>query len=87
MNIEFGDKTVIVTGAAHGFGRAIALAFAQRGANVWACDKLADELAETAPPGVPGRWRVQRARGRRHRPRGHLYVCGRGGSPQSITEG
>ena len=40
-------KTVIVTGAAHGFGRAISLAFAQRGAHVWACDVLADELAET----------------------------------------
>ena len=48
MNIEFTNKTVIVTGAAHGFGRAIALAFAQRGALVWACDRLADELAETA---------------------------------------
>ncbi len=47
MNISFPDKTVIVTGAAHGFGRAIAVAFAQRGANVWACDLLADELAET----------------------------------------
>ena len=47
MNIDFPNKTVIVTGAAHGFGRAIALAFAQRGANVWACDLLADELAET----------------------------------------
>lgn len=47
MNIEFPNKTVIVTGAAHGFGRAIALAFAQRGANVWACDVIADELAET----------------------------------------
>ena len=47
MNIEFHDKTVIVTGAAHGFGRAIALGFASRGANVWACDLLADELAET----------------------------------------
>ena len=48
MNISFEGKTVIVTGAAHGFGRAIALGFAQRGANVWACDKMADELAETA---------------------------------------
>lgn len=48
MNIEFHSKTVIVTGAAHGFGRAIALAFAQRGATVWGCDRLGDELAETA---------------------------------------
>ncbi len=47
MNIHFSDKTVIVTGAAHGFGRAIALAFAARGGRVWACDILTDELAET----------------------------------------
>lgn len=47
MNITFADKTAVVTGAAHGFGRAIALAFAQRGASVWACDLLADELEET----------------------------------------
>lgn len=47
MNITSPDKTVIVTGAAHGFGRAIALAFATRGARVWACDVMADELAET----------------------------------------
>ena len=44
MNIEFSGKTVIVTGAAHGFGRAISLAFAQRGAQVWACDVQASEL-------------------------------------------
>lgn len=44
MNIEFSGKTVIVTGAAHGFGRMISLCFAQRGAQVWACDVLADEL-------------------------------------------
>ena len=48
MNIRFDGKCVIVTGAAHGFGRAIALAFAERGAQVWACDVLADEVAETA---------------------------------------
>ena len=47
MNIQFQNRTAIVTGAAHGFGRAIALAFASRGAKVWACDIAADELAET----------------------------------------
>lgn len=47
MDIRFADKTVIVTGAAHGFGRAIARTFAARGAHVWACDLVADEIAET----------------------------------------
>ncbi len=47
MHIEFSGKTVIVTGAAHGFGREIALRFAERGANVWACDILESGLAET----------------------------------------
>lgn len=47
MNIEFEGQTAIVTGAAHGFGRAISVAFAERGANVWASDVLADELHET----------------------------------------
>lgn len=48
MNIRFDGCTVIVTGAAHGFGRAIAHAFALRDAKVHACDIVADELAETA---------------------------------------
>jgi 3-oxoacyl-[acyl-carrier protein] reductase len=48
VNISFEGRTVLVTGAAHGFGRAIVGAFAQRGARVFACDVLADELAETA---------------------------------------
>ncbi len=47
MNQDFAGRTAIVTGAAHGFGRAISLAFATRGAAVWACDVIADELAET----------------------------------------
>ena len=40
MNVTFTGKTVIVTGAAHGFGRAISQAFAARGALVWACVNL-----------------------------------------------
>lgn len=47
MNIPFEGQTVVVTGAAHGFGRAISLAFAERGASVWACDVIQDELTET----------------------------------------
>jgi 3-oxoacyl-[acyl-carrier protein] reductase len=48
MNIAFEGQTVLVTGAAHGFGRAIAGAFAHRGAQVFACDVDAQGLAETA---------------------------------------
>jgi 3-oxoacyl-[acyl-carrier protein] reductase len=47
MNIDFRGRTVLVTGAAHGFGRAIAGAFGTRGANVFVCDVVEDELAET----------------------------------------
>lgn len=47
MKIGFRGQTVLVTGAAHGFGRAIAGAFATRGATVYACDVVEDELAET----------------------------------------
>jgi 3-oxoacyl-[acyl-carrier protein] reductase len=48
MNFDFTGKTALVTGAAHGFGRAISLAFAERGATVWACDIVDDEVRETA---------------------------------------
>ncbi len=47
MQLDFSGQTVIVTGAAHGFGRAICMAFAGNGAQVWALDVLEDELAET----------------------------------------
>jgi 3-oxoacyl-[acyl-carrier protein] reductase len=40
MILAFEGKTVVVTGAAHGFGRAISIAFAERGASVWACDVI-----------------------------------------------
>jgi 3-oxoacyl-[acyl-carrier protein] reductase len=45
---NFKGRTAVVTGAAHGFGRAISLAFSTRGATVWACDVIEAELAETA---------------------------------------
>ena len=47
MHIDFQGKSVIVTGAAHGFGRKIAIAFATHGARVWACDILTSELEQT----------------------------------------
>jgi 3-oxoacyl-[acyl-carrier protein] reductase len=48
MQIRFEGTTVAVTGAGHGFGRAIARGFARLGARVFACDLSAAELAETA---------------------------------------
>src|SRR5437762_12538621 len=61
MNIEFPGKTVIVTGGAHGFGRAIARAFAARGAHTWTCDILADGLSETAAQAGPAGARIDTA--------------------------
>ena len=62
MNLDFTGKTAIVTGAAHGFGRAISVAFAERGAHVWACDVLDDELRETEALCRDARRHVSRAR-------------------------
>lgn len=47
MNIGFDGKVVIVTGAAHGFGRTIAQAFASRGGEVHVCDVNTAGLEET----------------------------------------
>lgn len=48
MQIKFEGQSAIVTGAAHGFGRAVAQRLAELGARVWATDILERELSETA---------------------------------------
>jgi 3-oxoacyl-[acyl-carrier protein] reductase len=48
MRIHFENKTVAVTGAGHGFGRAIARRFASLGARVFATDVTEAALNETA---------------------------------------
>jgi 3-oxoacyl-[acyl-carrier protein] reductase len=45
---DFAGTVVAVTGAGHGFGRAIARSFAALGAQVYATDLSAEELEETA---------------------------------------
>src|SRR5205085_6149749 len=52
--ITFPHRRVIVAGAARGIGRAIARAFAERGAQVWACDLLVEEIARFAGPVAHG---------------------------------
>src|SRR6201985_2260285 len=47
MNIDFTGKIILVTGAGHGFGRAIALAFLRNGGRVFACDVNDAGLAES----------------------------------------
>lgn len=48
MEITFAGRTAIVSGAAHGLGRAIALRLAGDGAVVYGIDVIAEELQETA---------------------------------------
>ena len=44
---ELNSKCVVVTGAARGLGQAIAIKFAQAGANIALCDLQEDWLSET----------------------------------------
>lgn len=52
MQIQFENKTVIVSGASSGIGNAIAKGFAALGATVFACDRRREGLAELAAAGI-----------------------------------
>lgn len=51
---DFSGKVVIITGASSGIGKACALEFAQRGANVVLAARSADALQKVASQLVPG---------------------------------
>ena len=54
MLIAFEGKRVIVAGAARGIGHAIAVEFAENGADVIACDRLVAEVEKFAGPAKGG---------------------------------
>lgn len=62
MHCSFAGRTALVTGAAHGIGRAICVELARHGASVWATDVLEDDLAATVGACEPaeGRCRARR---------------------------
>jgi len=62
MLITFKGKRVIVAGAARGIGHAIAVAFAENGGNVTACDRLFEEVELYAGPAKTGGGTIRAAK-------------------------
>jgi 3-oxoacyl-[acyl-carrier protein] reductase len=62
MLITFEGKRVIVAGAARGIGHAIAVAFAENGGEVTACDRLFEEVEQFAGPANSGGGRIRAAK-------------------------
>ena len=62
MLITFEGKRVIVAGAARGIGHAIAVAFAENGGKVTACDRLFEEVEHYAGPAKTGGGTIRAAR-------------------------
>jgi 3-oxoacyl-[acyl-carrier protein] reductase len=62
MASDFEGRTALVTGAAHGIGRAICVELARGGASVWAADMLEDDLSTTVAESerAGGRCRARR---------------------------
>ena len=62
MLITFEGKRVIVAGAARGIGHAIAVAFAENGGAVTACDRLFEEVETYAGPAKAGPGSIRAAK-------------------------
>ena len=62
MLITFEGKRVIVAGAARGIGHAIAVAFAENGGKVTACDRLFEEVEHYAGPAKTGGGTIRAAK-------------------------
>src|SRR5205085_11408090 len=62
MLITFEGKRVIVAGAARGIGHAIAVAFAENGGDVTACDRLFEEVERFAGPAKSGGGTIRAAK-------------------------
>src|SRR2546421_9036204 len=62
MLITFEGKRVIVAGAARGIGHAIAVAFADNGGAVTACDRLFDEVEHFAGTAKTGGGTIRAAK-------------------------